>query len=118
MVDLKDGLAPLVTTALTEVLLTTPTPCMYRLPPPVQGKIYDAQKIEVSYTPFGSMASTALRANRTGAECDANGGGFYLDDVDGPLEIDLCPATCSMIDAARGNVEILIGCTSMPSSTK
>ncbi len=87
-------------------------PCEYDVPKPTSG-IPDYGKVNVQHTsPAG--AKSLLAYSKTAAACDSQAGGWYYDvDPAGggsPTKIVLCPATCSAVKSAGGQVDVVLGC--------
>ena len=108
MVDLAGGVEMEFISALGNLVLTSPLPCRYKLPMLPGGMALQPERINVQYSVPGSESQTLFRVSK--GACDPKQGGWYFDDASNPTEIDLCPESCSAIDAQRGSVDILIGC--------
>jgi hypothetical protein len=108
MVDLSGGVEMEFISALGNLVLTTPLACRYKLPMPQEGLALQPDKINVGYSVPGSGPQILFPVSK--GACDPQRGGWYYDDASKPTEIDICPESCSAIDAQRGNVDIFIGC--------
>lgn len=91
-------------------------PCEYRIPEAMQGREVDYNKINVVHTAAGGQTTT-IRWVASATDCAARNGGWYYD-VDPrtgqtPTLIKMCPATCSVIGADRGQVDIVLGCATL-----
>lgn len=87
-------------------------PCEYNVPKPASG-IPDYGKVNVQHTtPTGNKALFGY--SKTAASCDPQAGGWYYDvDPSGggtPTKIVLCPASCSAVKSAGGQVDVVLGC--------
>ncbi len=87
-------------------------PCEYNVPKPASG-IPDYGKVNVQHTtPTGNQS--VFGYSKTAAACDPQGGGWYYDvDPEGgaaPTKIVLCPASCSAVKSAGGQVDVVLGC--------
>ena len=85
--------------------------CDYAIPPPPGGKMFDASKVNVAYTPGGQgMPQQILNVPGGIGDCGQNGG-WYYDNPSAPTKILMCPSTCAVLQADQaGKVEILFGC--------
>lgn len=87
-------------------------PCEYNVPKPAEG-IPDYGRVNVQHTtPTGNKSLFGY--SKTAAACDAQGGGWYydVDPASGgtPTKIVLCPASCSAVKSAGGQVDVVLGC--------
>ncbi len=88
--------------------------CTYEFPKGSDpAKKPDPNKVNVSYTPGGKAPST-LGQVANEAACGPNGG-WYYDNPGVPTSINLCPSTCTAVQAdEKGKVEIVLGCSTTP----
>jgi hypothetical protein len=84
--------------------------CQYQIPVPSSGSNADPTKINVQYTPGGGSPEIIPEVADM-AHCPSTGDGWYYDNPSAPMQILLCGATCSKVQAdASGKIEILLGC--------
>jgi hypothetical protein len=82
------------------------TSCVYDVPDPAHG-IVDVDQTKVSYQP-GSGAQVPLLRRSSESACASNAGFYYSSDF---KQINLCPATCTVIQAdPQAKVAIDFGC--------
>jgi len=85
--------------------------CNYTIPPPTDGGIPDFNSVNVVYTPSGGGAPVTIPRVDSKAACPATGDAWYYDDPANPMQILLCDATCTVVEAdATGEVDIALGC--------
>jgi hypothetical protein len=83
--------------------------CQYTIPLPKMGTP-DFNKVNVQYTPGGGTPMNLLQYPDK-AHCPANGDGWYYDNNANPMQIELCPATCTKVsNDSMGKIEVLLGC--------
>jgi hypothetical protein len=91
---------------LAAVAIPMPIPCRFAIPDPPAGMTFDANRVNVVYTP----GSTGVAEVIPRSDCSA-GIGWQYDDPSAPTEILLCGDTCSTVDAdSTGHVQIQLGC--------
>jgi hypothetical protein len=74
------------------------------------GMEFDPVKLNVEYTPGGSMTPQELPQADNEADCGA-GPGWYYDNPANPTKVILCPGTCAQVETDVGaKVELLFGC--------
>jgi Mg-chelatase subunit ChlD len=106
-VDMVSGSVAQLRDAFVGAQLTTPPSCHLALP---NGPNIDPLKINVAYTPSGSVTSVVVQPVAGGTLCDPKRGGWYYDDVKNPTAIDFCPASCGDIDLQRASIDVEVGC--------
>jgi hypothetical protein len=83
-------------------------PCEYTIPPPVEGKKLDYQKVNVRYTDPSKANGPPVYYVDTVGSCDPpTGGGWYYDvrpSAGIPTKILLCPTTCATVTSKFGYV--------------
>lgn len=89
--------------------------CEIPLPPPPDGMMIDADKVNVILS--GSMASSVLPKVADAAACGP-AGGWYYDDDDAPTQVILCPDSCDdanelVRDEGAAGVEVQFGCDTL-----
>jgi hypothetical protein len=81
--------------------------CEYQIPSAPKGQTLDIDKVNVIYTPSTGPAQT-LPYNKT---CSGNGQGWHYDDPTMPTKIEICPTSCTTIDADSGaKIDVELGC--------
>jgi hypothetical protein len=82
--------------------------CEYAIPPSQNGGTLDLTKVNVQYTPGGG--GPTLEKNVVNkAACAPDG--WYYDDPVKPTKIELCPATCTTVQAdSSAKIDIILGC--------
>jgi hypothetical protein len=90
--------------------------CEYQLPQPPAGQTLDINNVNVEYTP----SSGAPEVFTYDASCSGSSGpGWHYDDPNHPAKIEICPSTCTTIQAdAKGSIDILLGCATKGGVTK
>ena len=90
--------------------------CTFKVPVPPNGQTLNPNQVNVWYTPDGGTPELIYKVNGA-ADCDPVLGGWYYNNPGNPTEIELCPASCSKIEGAKGQVRIELGCASVPLPT-
>ena len=81
--------------------------CTFTMPKPEAG-IIEPSKVKVVYTP-GAGAPTQLPRVNNQAAC--SGPGWYYDNNTSPTTIELCPGSCTTVQAdPQGKINIELGC--------
>jgi hypothetical protein len=93
------------------IVKSAPLPCDYSIPPPPKGDTLNPNKVNVAYTPAGSMAEETFGKVAGQDACGMNTGWFY-DNASAPTKVLLCPATCSKV-ASGGTMNIVYGCNTI-----
>ena len=82
--------------------------CSFQMPASDAG-IIDPDKVTVQYTPGGTPPPQDLTRVNDLAACVPNG--WYYDNNTAPTIINLCPDTCTTVQAdPNAKVEVLLGC--------
>jgi hypothetical protein len=107
--------SPLWTTLRESVLLSASVPCVYALPEPEPGMVFDRERVNVVFTDSGGGTTTYPRAIDMSRCTDAGGGpvrAWYYDNNDAPTQILLCPAACMQVESAGegASMQIQLGC--------
>ena len=94
----------------TEVINGTQLACEFDIPPPPNGEVFDADKVNVELDDgFGNVTSIP-RVDGPGL-CAGVVDGWYYDDPAAPVQIVMCPQTCEKAQLAmNGSVSIAFGC--------
>jgi hypothetical protein len=98
------------TVTTTTVTKTTALACDFQLPStPPNGQTFDRNKVNVNFTdPSGAPVPIDQAASL--ADCaKTNANAWYYDDPNTPTKIVLCPNTCSLINAGRGDGGFITG---------
>jgi hypothetical protein len=95
------------------IIKSAPLPCDYSIPPPPKGEKLDAAKVNVAYTPVGGAEQQVLQVPGASA-CppDATKAAWYYDNPAAPTKVNLCPATCTTVQAG-GAMNIVYGCATV-----
>jgi hypothetical protein len=101
--------SPLFTALAQSVTQGLALPCTYALPTPPNGQTLDPTKVNFVYTPTGGAPMTIVNV---GSAAGCNGGpGWYYDDPANPMQIIVCPTTCTALQHdATGQVSVEFGC--------
>jgi hypothetical protein len=84
--------------------------CSYSIPAPPSGQRLDPATVNVEFSGGTPPQTTAIGQVADKARCDARGG-WYYDDPRAPTQIELCPATCTVVNGAGTNrLAVTFGC--------
>lgn len=84
--------------------------CQWDFPAVPDGQTFSADLIEVQRTSPVSGTTTIPRVD-SATDCDAQGGGWYYDDIGTPTQILACPSTCeAMQNDSGGMIDVVFGC--------
>lgn len=102
---------PVFANVAQEIIIQATIACTYDIPDPPNGYVFDHQSTEVYfYANPGAPAEVIPQVAHAGA-CNPLTGGWYLDDPQSPTQILLCPATCTVVEAAtEGRIEVEFIC--------
>lgn len=103
-----DDWSGLFRTLAETVAVTEELPCVFELPEPPEGTVFDRSRVNVEHTPEGG-APRIFPYSGSGADC-GSALGWYYDDEISPSQIILCSASCDAVTAGPGRVEIRLGC--------
>ncbi len=82
--------------------------CNYEIPPAPTGMVFNPDKVQVLYTPAAGVKQELPKLANISA-CDRNpNGGWYYDNPADPKVINVCPCSCSNLQA--GTVKVSVGC--------
>lgn len=87
--------------------------CDYAIPKAPDGQTFDAQKVNVQYTP----PSGAAKVLDYSQGC-TSGTGWRYDDAKNPTRVIACDATCDAIKNNAGKVDIVFGCATQAVGVK
>lgn len=98
---------------LLDRIQTVALSCVYDIPPPPDGLLFDKGKVNVDFDDgFGSLTVGYVEDP---ALCPGVGNGWHYDNVNAPSQILMCPQTCSRFESLEvASVEIRFGCTTVP----
>jgi len=86
--------------------------CNYLIPTPVSGDP-NYSEVNVVYQPGGGSAVTFPNVPDM-ASCPANGNGWYYDNPANPMQIILCPSSCTLVEGdTTGEVDVTLGCSTV-----
>jgi hypothetical protein len=109
VVDTAANAGKLFLAAMNTIREANRVGCAMSIPAPPGGRWVDFSQATVTYS-AGGGAPTALPWASSAVACPA-AGGFYYDNNSAPRSIDLCPSTCSAVQAdATAALKILFGC--------
>lgn len=81
--------------------------CTFTVPKPDSG-IIEPSKVKVKYTPGSGSPGELTRFND---QASCNGAGWYYDNNTNPTTIELCPSSCTTVQAdPNGKIDIELGC--------
>lgn len=84
--------------------------CELPIPKPPMNEQLDPAKVNVKYTPGGSMTAETLPNVLTKASCGTKEA-WYYDNNANPTKIELCPSACQKVQADKtATVDVLFGC--------
>jgi hypothetical protein len=89
------------------VVASAPLPCDFDIPPPPDGKEFDATKVQVRYKPADGNATEFPLAS-SADKCGDNTA-WYYDDPTKPKKIEFCSKACDTVKSG-GSVGIAFGC--------
>jgi hypothetical protein len=93
----------------TAVIEAVPLPCSYDLESAASADSnYDAEKVQVAYTPAETQDRQELPKSSSDAQCGDKLGWYYDKELD-PKLITLCPAACELVKQG-GSMNIAFGC--------
>lgn len=87
--------------------------CDYKIPSAPAGQTFDAQKVNVQYTP----TSGAAKVIDYDQAC-STGKGWRYDDAKHPTRVLACAATCDTIKNDASKVDIVFGCATQGTAVK
>jgi hypothetical protein len=88
--------------------------CSFQMPEAAPGETIDPGKVNVEYTPGNSGNPASIGQVQSEADCSANGG-WYYDNPAAPTMINLCPSTCSFVQAdIEAKIRVVLGCATTP----
>ncbi|HEY6039860.1 MAG TPA: hypothetical protein VIV58_36515 [Kofleriaceae bacterium] len=86
--------------------------CNYLIPVPTSGDP-NYSEVNVVYQPAGGSAQTFPNVPDM-ASCPANGNGWYYDNPANPMQIVLCPSSCTLVEGdTTGEVDVTLGCSTV-----
>jgi len=96
--------------AMDTIRKTAGLGCEYSIPAPMGGMI-DFGKVNVQYVPGGGGKPIDILHAKDPSQCDPVTGGWYYNDNANPTKIELCPATCMVVEKdSMGEINIIFGC--------
>jgi hypothetical protein len=82
--------------------------CSFAIPTPEAGTV-DKNQVKVEYRPGGTGAAQQLTKVANAGAC--TGGGWYYDNDTSPTTVNLCPASCTTVQAdPSAKLDVLFGC--------
>jgi len=90
--------------------------CSFQMPEAAPGETIDPSKVNVEYTPSNGGNPASIGQVQSEADCAANGG-WYYDNPAAPTMINLCPSTCSLVQAdIEAKIRVVLGCATTPAN--
>lgn len=87
--------------------------CELDIPTPAMGE-FNPMLVNVTYAPGGGGPEQTFGNVANAAACGPSGG-WYYDDPANPQKIELCPTTCTTVQAdASGKLSVVLGCDTVP----
>lgn len=86
--------------------------CSFNIPPPPMGQTLDPNKVNVSFAPAGVPVAQGTQFRRVAdrAACGPMGG-WYYDDPMMPTRVNLCDASCKLVNMSpNGELSLQFGC--------
>ncbi len=101
--------SPLFTALAQSVTQGLALPCTFAIPTPPAGQTLDPNQVNFVFTPTNGSPTTIANV---GDAASCNGGsGWYYDDPAAPMQILVCPATCTALqNDPTGMVNVEFGC--------
>jgi len=89
--------------------------CNFTIPPGPDGGVIDFNQVKVEYLAGGTTANQLPHATNAGA---CSGAGWYYDDNAAPKTVNLCPSSCTTVQAdPNAKLNVLFGCVQPPGSS-
>ena len=100
-----------VWTALaTQVVQAAELTCEWAIPPPPDGQVFNAEKVNVSYSAEG-VAAQAIGWVDGEAACANVSHGWFFDTANPPTKVFVCPQTCTTVEnLTNPAVAVSFGC--------
>jgi len=96
-----------------QVSVGTALPCEWLIPPPPEGQVFDANRVNISFTPPGGTPRDFGYVQV--ADCPRATDAWYFDDPMNPTRALVCPSTCDMLKASTGaEIAVSFGCERKP----
>lgn len=99
-----------VLAALNTIRRDAQVPCHIELPPPINGQKLDLDQVNVTYS--REACSAPIYRVPSASQCTPEGGWHY-DDPSAPTHIELCKASCDLVNNASVGLKVLVGCASV-----
>jgi hypothetical protein len=113
IVNTNQDVAAQFVAAMNAIRSSTSLPCTFTIPPSDGGAV-DIGKVNVVDAPDDGGAPVPLLQVSGETACDPASGGWYYDNPLAPSNIDLCPASCSVITTqTTTQVDIQLGCRTL-----
>lgn len=86
--------------------------CIWNIPDPPEGEIFDKDKVNVQFSPTGDTTHQRIFPRvDSKSQCNGSATSWYYDDFHSPSSIIACPTTCDKIKQTdAGRINILVGC--------
>lgn len=99
-----------VLAALNNIRRDAQVPCHIELPPAPNGQTLDFDQVNVTYS--RESCSAPIYRVSSADKCTADGGWHY-DNPNSPNNIELCKASCDLVNNASVGLKVLVGCASV-----
>lgn len=108
----EDDWDPIFNALAAAIMANTSLPCTFDIPEPMEGETLDPDRVNFVFTPSNGQPQTIPRVDGPG---DCNGGqGWFYDDPVAPTQIQVCPATCQLLEGdPTASVDIQFGCATI-----
>ncbi|NUO50976.1 MAG: hypothetical protein HOV80_19145, partial [Polyangiaceae bacterium] len=113
--DGSNAWAPFFDSVAQAVVQASAIECTIAIPPPPMGEELDFAKVNVQLV---SGNDEEIIPNVGGEQGCGDGEGWYYDDLNAPMNVVLCPASCDHAQELAGpnqpgKVEVLFGCATI-----
>ena len=103
----------LFTSLQSVIAVPMPLPCVFDIPDPPMGEMFDPFKVNLTLTQTGGVPSVIPNV-MTFSQCTAAPSGWYYDNPAAPTRMVLCPNTCTAASNDMGaQISIQLGCATM-----
>jgi hypothetical protein len=122
LVEMREGIlgdlceqefAPVFDELATMVMTSTPVACAWPIPAPPEGESLDPLAVEL-HVEIDGFEEVITRVDDLEACADGEGW-YFTPNIDEPLEVEVCPETCTRLqDATNADVAIVFPCAPPP----
>jgi Stigma-specific protein, Stig1 len=105
---------PAFTDLATAVIYESEVDCVYNIPDPGEEISIDYDRVNVDYQESASAEPETIIHVPGGLDACGSSGGWYYDDNTPPLQVLLCPTTCSAVtENFDAVIAVKFGCTTI-----